>query len=193
MAKQIAKNKTVPAPKKTGLNNVMTGFPAPARLSVPTDLKPEEVKAVAECVNPLVADAFALYTKTKNFHWHLSGSHFRDYHLLFDEQADVIFDSIDILAERVRRIGGTTIRSISHISQLQTISDNNEDFVNPEDMIAELLADNEHIARQMRKAIKTTEDARDTPTSNLLQEQLDATERRIWFLFEVSQGGKNEM
>jgi starvation-inducible DNA-binding protein len=140
-----------------------------------------------------LADAFALYTKTKNFHWHLSGSHFRDYHLLFDEQAEAVFDSIDILAERVRRIGGTTIRSISHISSLQTISDNNDDFVTPEDMIAELLEDNKHIAHQMRLAIKITEDNRDTPTSNLLQEQLDATERRIWFLFEVSMGGKNEM
>lgn len=191
MAKQIATKQAVPAKKSTSKESG-TGFPAPSRLSVPTDLKPDEVKNVVNCVNPLVADAFALYTKTKNFHWHLSGSHFRDYHLLFDEQADAIFDSIDILAERVRRIGGTTIRSISHISQLQTISDNNEDFVNPEDMIAELLADNEHIARQQRKAIKITEDNRDSPTSNLLQEQLDATERRIWFLFEVSQGGKNE-
>lgn len=193
MAKQISNSKNSTKTKQNADGKATTGYPAPSRLSVPTDLKPDEVKAVAECVNPLVADAFALYTKTKNFHWHLSGSHFRDYHLLFDEQADAIFDSIDILSERVRRVGGTTIRSISHISQLQTILDNNEDFVNPEDMIAELLEDNQHIARQMRKAIKTTEDARDTPTSNLLQEQLDATERRIWFLFEVSMGGKNEM
>ncbi|MEO5943994.1 MAG: DNA starvation/stationary phase protection protein [Ferruginibacter sp.] len=193
MATKISKAKNTTSTKKQPGGKATTGFPAPSRLAVPTDLKPEEVKAVAECVNPLVADAYALYSKTKNFHWHLSGSHFRDYHLLFDEQADAIFDSIDILAERVRRIGGTTIRSISHISQLQTISDNNEDFVNPEDMIAELLADNQHIARNIRKAIKTTEDKRDTPTSNLLQEQLDATERRIWFLFEISQGGKNEM
>ncbi|MEP6712268.1 MAG: DNA starvation/stationary phase protection protein [Ferruginibacter sp.] len=193
MASQISKAKNITGNKKNAERKAVTGYPAPSRLAVPTDLKPDEVKAVAECVNPLVADAFALYTKTKNFHWHLSGSHFRDYHLLFDEQADAIFESIDILAERVRRIGGTTVKSISHISQLQTISDNNEDFVNPEDMIAELLGDNQHIARQIRKAIKTTEDNRDSPTSNLLQEQLDATERRIWFLFEVSQGGKNEM
>lgn len=193
MAKQVKKTGPQAVPTKTTGKESAKGFPAPARLSVPTDLKPEEVKNVVNAVNPLVADAFALYTKTKNFHWHLSGSHFREYHLLLDEQAEAIFDSIDILAERVRRIGGTTIRSITHISQLQTISDNNEDFVNPEDMIAELLRDNEHIARQQRKAIKTTEDNRDSPTSNLLQEQLDATERRIWFLFEVSQGGKNEM
>jgi starvation-inducible DNA-binding protein len=171
----------------------LKGFPAPPQLAVPTDLKPEEVEKVVNAVNPLVADAFALYTKTKNFHWHLSGSHFRDYHLLFDEQADAIFESIDILAERVRRIGGTTIRSITHISELQTISDNNNDFVSPDAMILELLKDNQQIAHNQRQAIKITDDNRDTPTSNLLQDQLDATERRIWFLFEVSQGGKNEM
>ena len=117
------------------------GFPAPAALSTPTDLKKEEVKKVVEAVNPLIADAFALYAKTKNFHWHLSGSHFRDYHLLFDEQVEAIFDTIDILAERMRRVGGTTIRSITHISSLQTISDYNDDFVSPGQMIAELLGD----------------------------------------------------
>ena len=189
MAKQ---DKTAnPVTKKNSGKMEAKGFPAPKQLSVPTDLKPGEVQNVVNAVNPLIADAFALYTKTKNFHWHLSGSHFRDYHLLFDEQAEAIFDSIDILAERVRRIGGTTIRSISHISQLQTISDNNDDYVSAQDMIAELLSDNSHIASNQRKAIKTTEDNRDSPTSNLLQEQLDATERRIWFLFEISQGFDN--
>lgn len=170
-----------------------SGYPSPSKLATPTDLKKEEVKKVVEAVNPLIADAFALYTKTKNFHWHLSGSHFRDYHLLFDEQAEAIFDTIDILAERIRRIGGTTIRSITHISSLQTITDNNQDFVSPEQMVAELLADNQHIGKNIRAAIKTTEDNNDSPTSNILQEILDGTERRIWFLFEVSQGGKNEM
>ena len=170
-----------------------SGYPVPADLATPSDLKPDEIKNVVTAVNPLVADAFALYTKTKNFHWHLSGSHFRDYHLLLDEQADAIFDSIDILAERVRRIGGTTIRSITHVSQLQTIRDNNDGFVSPDKMIAELLRDNQHIAHNQRMAIKITEDNRDTPTSNLLQDQLDATERRIWFLFEISQGGVNEL
>src|ERR1700682_2657466 len=103
------------------------GYPAPKELATPTDLKPNEVQRIVEAVNPLIADAFALYTKTKNFHWHLAGSHFRDYHLLLDEQAGGIFESIDPLAERVRRIGGTTIRSIGHISQLQTIKDDNND------------------------------------------------------------------
>lgn len=173
--------------------NAGSGYPSPSALATPTDLKKEQVKKVVEAVNPLIADAFALYTKTKNFHWHLSGSHFRDYHLLFDEQADAIFDTIDILAERMRRVGGTTIRSITHITSLQTIGDNNDDFVSPQNMIAELLADNQHIAKNIRAAIKTTEDNDDSPTSNLLQEILDGTERRIWFLFEISQGGQNEM
>lgn len=186
-----AKSTSIVPTKKN--NEAGTGYPAPPQLATPTDLKPEEVKNVVNAVNPLIADAFALYTKTKNFHWHLSGSHFRDYHLLFDEQADAIFDSIDILSERVRRVGGTTIRSISHISKLQTITDNNADFVPADEMIAELLKDNLHIAKNQRIAIETTEKNRDTPTSNLLQEQLDQTERRIWFLFEVSRGGKNEL
>src|ERR687898_1430793 len=99
--------------------------PVPKQLATPTDLSPQETKAITEAVNPLIADAFALYVKTKNFHWHLYGSHFRDYHVLLDEQADSIFESIDIMAERVRRVGGTTIRSISHIGQLQTIEDDN--------------------------------------------------------------------
>jgi starvation-inducible DNA-binding protein len=173
---------------ETSEKSTEKGFPSPKQLSVPTDLKPAQVENCVNAVNPLIADAFALYTKTKNFHWHLSGIHFRDFHLLFDEQASVIYDSIDILAERVRRIGGTTIRSISHISKLQTIKDNNEDFVSPKDMINELLADNRHIAVNQRKAIKTTEYNGDSPTSNLLQEQLDQTERRIWFLYEISLG-----
>ena len=170
-----------------------SGYPAPIDLATPSDLKPDEIKKVFTAVNPLIADAFALYTKTKNFHWHLSGSHFRDYHLMFDEQADAIFESIDILSERIRRIGGTTIRSITHITSLQTIKDNNDDFVPADKMIAELLSDNQQIARNQRKAIKTTEDNNDSPTSNILQELLDSTERRIWFLFQVSRGGRNEL
>ena len=165
--------------------------PSLDHLATPTDLKAEEVQAVVEAVNPIVADAFALYVKCKNFHWHLSGSHFRDYHLLFDEQADSVFDSIDDLAERVRRIGGTTLRSIGHISKLQTISDDDDDFVPPGEMVQRLLADNRHLAEVQRAAIETCEQNRDTPTSNLLQEVLDQTERRIWFLYEVSQGMEN--
>jgi starvation-inducible DNA-binding protein len=164
-------------------------YPAPRELATPTDLRPDAVQAVTDAVNPLIADAFALYTKSKNFHWHLAGSHFRDYHLLFDEQAEAILESIDILAERVRRIGGTTIRSISHISQLQTIRDDNDPFVPAGEMIRRLLADNRHIAEQQRAAIGICDEKGDTPTGNVLQEILDQTERRIWFLFEISQGG----
>jgi starvation-inducible DNA-binding protein len=167
-------------------------YPAPKQLATPTDLKPEEVKRIVEAVNPLIADAFALYTKTKNFHWHIASSHYRDYHLLLDEQATAIFESIDPLAERMRRIGGTTIRSITHISQLQTIEDDNQDFVPPDKMIEELLKDNRHLAEMQRAAIEVCEQKRDMPTSNLLQDILDQTERRIWFLYEVSTGGRNE-
>ena len=163
----------------------------PSPLATLTDLTTQEVKAIETAVNPLIADAFALYVKTKNFHWHLSGSHFRDYHLLFDEHADSIFASIDILAERLRKIGATSIRSIGHISKLQTITDNDEDFVSPKDMIQILLADNNAMAKAMREAIETCDDNRDTPTGNILQDILDQTERRKWFLFEIAQGDEN--
>src|SRR5215471_8273371 len=140
-------------------------YPASPPLATKTDLSPQEVKAVTEAVNPLIADAFALYVKTKNFHWHLSGSHFRDYHLLFDEQADAIFESIDIMAERVRHVGGTTIRSISHIGQLQTIEDDNDDFVPAGQMIKRLMDDNGHIAQMIRAAIEVCDKNRDSATS----------------------------
>ncbi|HJR78458.1 MAG TPA: DNA starvation/stationary phase protection protein [Anaerolineales bacterium] len=170
----------------------LKSYPAPEELATPTDLRAQEVQRVVDAINPLVADAFALYLKTKNFHWHVASSHYRDYHLLFEEQAEAILASIDPLAERVRRIGGLTLRSISHVGQLQTIDDQNRDFVPPDEMIDELLRDNTHVARQMREAIEICEDNRDTPTANLLQELLDQTERRIWFLHAVSTGGKNQ-
>ena len=166
-------------------------FPAPAQLATLTDLTSQEAQAVTDAVNPLIADAFALYVKTKNFHWHLAGSHFRDYHLLFDEQADAIFASIDIMAERVRRVGGTTIRSISHIGQLQTIEDDNTDFVPAGEMVKRLMEDNEHIAKNIRDAIEVCDKNRDSATSNELQQILDETERRKWFLFEIMQGVNN--
>ncbi|MFI5275145.1 MAG: Dps family protein [Ktedonobacterales bacterium] len=166
-------------------------YPAPKQLATPTDLGTADVQAIVEAVNPLVADAFALYVKTKNFHWHLSGSHFRDYHLLFDEQAEQIFDSIDVLAERVRRIGGTTIRSISHIAQLQTIADDNDEHVSAGEMVERLLADHGHTAEMQRRAIDVCDEHHDSVTSNALQEILDLTERRKWFLFEIAQGLRN--
>jgi starvation-inducible DNA-binding protein len=165
----------------------LKSFPAPAALATPTDLKPEEVQAVVEAVNPLIADSFALFVKTKNFHWHLSGRHFRDYHLLFDEHAEMIMGSLDELAERVRRIGGTTIRSVSHISELQTIHDDNDEFVSWDAMMHRLLDDNRQMAEAQRAAIEVCEDNRDTPTANLLQEILNETEKRVWFLNEICQ------
>jgi starvation-inducible DNA-binding protein len=173
-------------------NGKVKSYPPPKQLATPSDLKPEEVERIVAAVNPLIADAFALFTKTKNFHWHIASSHYRDYHLLLDEQAASIFESIDTLAERMRRIGGTTIRSISHISQLQTIEDDNRDFVPPDEMIKELMSDNLHIGGLQRAAIEICDENRDTPTGNLLQEILDQTERRIWFLYEISTGGENQ-
>jgi len=161
-------------------------YPAPAPLATPTDIKPEDVQVIVDTVNPLIADSFALYVKTKHFHWHLFGPHFRDYHLLFDEQAESILDGIDPLAERLRKIGGTTIRSIRHISSLQMIEDDNEVEIPAPKMIARLLADNEKMAQAQREAIDTCEDHNDSVTANLLQEILDQTERRVWFLYEAS-------
>ena len=192
MSTTTAKATKTEGQAKTDLKK-MTGYPAPKQLATPTDLKPDEVEKVVLAVNPLIADAFALYIKTKNFHWHLSSSHFREYHKMFDQQAKDIFESIDPMAERLRKIGGTTIRSISHVTALQTITDENSDFVAADDMISELLNDNKHIAKSIRDAIEACDDNRDSVTSNLLQEILDLTERRIWFLFETSQGGKNEL
>jgi starvation-inducible DNA-binding protein len=185
------KANTMTMPKSSMTKTKIETYPAPKKLATPTDLKPAEANAVVRAINPLIADSLALYIKTKNFHWHLAGSHFRDYHLLFDEQAEALLASVDVLAERVRRIGGTTIRSISHITQLQTISDDNDDFVNPGEMVERLLEDNRHMAEAQRAAIEICDDNRDTPTGNLLQTFLDETERRIWFLYEVSQGAEN--
>jgi starvation-inducible DNA-binding protein len=166
-------------------------YPAPSKLATMTDLTQAEAQAVTTAVNPLIADAFALYVKTKNFHWHLYGSHFRDFHLLFDEHADAILESTDILAERVRRVGGTTIRSIGHISQLQTIEDDNNEIVPAGEMVRRLMEDNAQIARNIRNTIVVCDKNRDSATSNLLQEILDQAERRKWFLFEIVQGMNN--
>ncbi len=182
---------TTQATSKASANSKPKTFPAPKQLATQTDLKTQEVQRITEALNPLIADAFALYVKTKNFHWHLSGSHFRDYHLLFDEHADQIFASIDILAERVRRIGGTTVRSISHISQLQTISDDNEDFVPAGEMIRRLMEDNAHIAEAQRAAHEVCEECRDVATASVLETIIDETERRKWFLYEIYQGESN--
>jgi len=166
-------------------------YPPPPQLATPTELTPHEVKAVTEVVNPLIADAFTLYVKTKNFHWHVYGPHFNDYHHLFDDQAGDIFESIDEMAERVRKIGGTTIRSIGHISQLQTIEDDNDDLVSPEKMVKLLAEDNARMAKAIHDAITVCDKNRDVATSNLLQDILDKTDRRKWFLFGTFQETKH--
>ena len=165
---------------------------AAPRLSTQTDLSGNAIPEIAQALNGLVADAYALYTKTKNFHWHVSGPHFRDYHLLFDDQAAEIFATIDELAERVRKLGAKTVHSIGEIAKLQTIKDNNQDFVAPADMLRELMEDNKHVAAAMRKAHKLCDEHEDSGTAGLLETFIDETERRTWFLFEASrQEGSN--
>jgi starvation-inducible DNA-binding protein len=155
-------------------------------LDTPTDLSPEAVRDLSSALNGLLANAFALYLKTKNFHWHVSGPHFRDYHLLLDEQAEQIFASTDELAERVRKIGGITLRSIGDIARRQTIKDNDEKFVAPSEMLRELMADNKAMAAAMRKAHEVADKHEDAATAGLLETFIDATERRTWFLFEAA-------
>lgn len=161
-------------------------------LDTPTDLSPDAVNKISTALNTLLADAFALYLKTKNFHWHVSGRHFHDYHEMLDEQSDAIFATTDQLAERVRKLGGTTLKSISQISKLQTIKDNNEEYVPPREMLRELMEDNKHIAAAMRKAHGLCDDNDDPATAGLLENFIDETERRTLFLFEASrQEGSN--
>jgi len=179
--------KTQHSASANGQSATSAAYPAPAPLATPTDLTPKEAGSVVEAINPLVADAFALYMKTKNYHWHVSGPHFRDYHLLFEEQADSLLAATDPLAERVRKLGGTTLHSIGQICRLQSVPDDDEAFVPPDEMVRRLLADNRHLAERQRAAIALCEASRDTPTSDLLQEVLNETERRIWFLFELNQ------
>lgn len=161
-------------------------------LDTPTDISPAAVTQISEALNVLLADAFVLYLKTKNFHWHVSGRHFHDYHIMLDEQSDAIFATTDQLAERVRKLGGTTLRSIGQVSKLQTIKDNNDEYVPPREMLRELMEDNKHMAAAMRKAHKLCDEHEDSGTAGLLETFIDETERRTWFLFEASrQEGSN--
>jgi len=155
-------------------------------LATPTDLKPNAVRDLAGALNILLADMFGLYVKTKNFHWHVSGPHFRDYHLLLDEQGEQIFATTDTIAERVRKIGGTTLRSIGHIGRLQRIEDNDADFVTPMDMLAELRDDNRQLAARMREVHDLCDEHGDVATASLLEVWIDEAERRTWFLFEAT-------
>lgn len=164
-----------------------------SELDTPTDLQQAAVDKIAAAVNALLADVFALYLKIKNFHWHMSGRHFRDYHLLLDEHSDQIFATTDQLAERIRKLGGNTLRSIGQIAKLQTIKDNDEDYVPPREMLRELMKDNKHLAAEMRKAHEIADKGGDVATTSILENFIDEAERRTWFLFEASrQEGGNE-
>ncbi len=155
-------------------------------LGTPSDLGTKAIKDLSTSLTTLLADTFALYVKTKNFHWHMSGSHFRDYHLLLDEQGDQIFAMTDAIAERVRKIGGTTLRSIGHIGRLQRLLDNDAEFVSPSAMLAELRDDNRQLTAYMRETHALCDEHNDVATASLLENWIDESERRTWFLFETT-------
>ena len=160
-----------------------------APLATPTDLNPAATKDIAAAMNAVLADVFALYLKTKNFHWHMSGPHFRDYHLLLDEQADQLFAMTDAIAERVRKIGGPTLKSVGHISRMQRVKDNDADYVEPQDMLAEVREDNKTLAARLREAHNVCDEHRDIATASLIEVWIDETERRTWFLYEAARQG----
>ena len=161
-----------------------------APLVTPTDLGTDASKNIAAGMNGILADVFSLYLKTKNFHWHMSGPHFRDYHLLLDEQADQLYAMTDPIAERIRKTGGSTLRSIGHIARLQRISDNDAEYVDPLDMLAELREDNKSLAGRLREVHDVVDELRDIATASLIENWIDETERRTWFLFESSRKGE---
>src|SRR5881392_3191895 len=159
-----------------------------APLATPTDLAAGAAADIAGAMNAILADVFALYLKTKNFHWHMSGPHFRDYHLLLDEHSDQLFAMTDPIAERIRKLGGLTIKSIGHISRIQRVLDNDADYVDPADMIAELAEDNQTLAARLREAHNVCDEHRDVATASLIEVWIDETERRTWFLTEIKRG-----
>jgi starvation-inducible DNA-binding protein len=160
-----------------------------APLETPTDLGSNARRDIAGALNVLLADMFALYLKTKNFHWHVSGPHFRGLHLMFDEQAEQIFATTDEIAERVRKVGGLTIHSIGEISRLQRVSDNDADYVDPLDMVAELRSDNQALVAALRETHELCDEENDVATASLLENWIDQAERRVWFLYETSRRG----
>ena len=159
-----------------------------APLATPTDLTRSATKDIAGAMNAILADVFALYLKTKNFHWHMSGPHFRDYHLLLDEHGDQLYAMTDPIAERIRKLGGLTIKSIGQISRIQRVLDNDADYVDPADMIAELAEDNQTLAARLREAHNVCDEDRDVATASLIEVWIDETERRTWFLTEIKRG-----
>lgn len=184
MAKAKTKSKTSDAAAPMAAAKSLRMAP----IKTPTDLSSEATPQLTGSLNALLADFFALYLKTKNFHWHMSGPHFRDYHLMLDEQATQIYALTDDLAERVRKIGGTTLRSIGSIAKLQRILDNDADYVDPKDMLAELREDNRDMVHRLREAHALTDELNDVVTTSLLENWIDEAERRAWFLFEATRG-----
>ncbi len=160
-----------------------------APLATPTDLEAAATRDITGAMNAVLADVFALFLKTKNFHWHMSGTHFRDYHLMLDEQSDQLFAMVDPIAERVRKVGGTTLTSIGHIARLQRIPDNDANYVTPADMLAELCDDNRTLTAHLRAAHEVCDEYRDIATTSLIEVWIDETEQRTWFLFEATRHG----
>ncbi len=166
--------------------NAKTELLRESALTTPTDLTADATRDIGGAMNAILADVFALYLKTKNFHWHVSGPHFRDYHLMMDEQAGQLFGMTDPIAERIRKVGAMTLRSINHITRLQRVLDNDADYVEPLDMLAELRDDNKDLAARLREAHNICDEHRDLATASLIETWIDETERRTWFLFEAS-------
>ncbi|MXR36963.1 Dps family protein [Craterilacuibacter sinensis] len=160
-----------------------------APISTPTDLGSDATRDISAAMNLILADVFALYLKTKNFHWHVSGPHFRDYHLMLDEQGDELYGMTDPIAERVRKVGGRTMTSIGHIARIQRVLDNDADYVHPLDMLAELCDDSKNLAARLREVHSVCDKYNDTATASLIENWIDAAERRTWFLFEASRRG----
>lgn len=182
VSKRATKEISTLTEHETNNANVLQRLP----LQMRTDLGHEASRAISNALNLLLADVFALFVKTKNFHWHVSGPHFRDYHLLFDDQAAEILGMVDRIAERVRKVGGTTIHSIGHIAQLQRVSDNNADYVEPSGMLAELYQDNLDLTTRLREVHSVCDEYNDTATTSLIDGWIDESEQRSWFLYESS-------
>jgi starvation-inducible DNA-binding protein len=164
-----------------------------APLITPTDLRADATADIGGAMNAILADVFALYLKTKNFHWHVSGPHFHDYHLMMDDQADQLFAMTDPIAERIRKVGALTLRSIGHIARTQRVFDNDADYVSPSDMLAELREDNKTLAARLREAHGVCDEHHDIATASLIETWIDETERRTWFLFETSREGDRSL
>jgi len=186
VARRLTKDRLMKKSNSTNKSELERRRDAP--LATPTDLTRSASKDISGAMNAILADVFALYLKTKNFHWHMSGPHFRDYHLLLDEQAEQLFAMTDPIAERIRKIGGLTLRSIGHISRIQRVLDNDAEYVEPLDMIAELADDNKTLGARLREAHNVCDEHRDVATASLIEGWIDETERRTWFLSEIKRG-----